>query len=898
MTALIAILFACSGCAGLIFEVLWTRQFSLVLGSTVQSGALVAGTFLFMLGLGARLGSGLSRRGHPLLVYAGLEMVAALTGTAVTWLLPRTTRLPFLLGDSPFMLALGRCLLAFSLLCLPCLAMGASLPVLCSWLKQRDSRFYLANLARLYAVNTLGAVAGVLLADWVLIQRWGLFRTGMGAAALDFLVGLVALLLWRASSRNQVSVEDSAPGRFPGLSRELLLLFGLGICGSLLQVVWTRSLIVFHGTDVRAFSTCLVTYLAGISLGGGLAALAPAGWTRANRLLYACLSLATVAGLTSLVALKWTIQVANPWLATLFTIAPTATCLGAAFPLASEAFHRRWPHDAEVAGVTVLVNTLGSLIGALLTAFVMLPNLGLQFSMICACLLLAVLMGLSALQRGAMIGSAVLLGAGLLLGNLYPSDYLKGLLYPNPAYHWLFWGEDAYGSVGLVEESIPEWNEVHEILLVDGYNMMGGDLLARRYATAIGALPVLLQSNPRNGLVICFGLAHTVSTVLGMDEIESVDCVELSKTVIQATSRLPRCEKAQQDPKMHLKIADGRHHLETTAQRYSLVVAEPPPPHSAGVVNLYSREYYQACRRCLLPGGMVVQWLPVFELSRRDGKVIIRAFSDVFPNCYLIDGGFDGELLLLGTDQPLSIDYANFKARADRVGERLRAAGWDSSDDLLASLIAGPKRLREYCENSPALTDDWPVLQYEQEFRPDYPELFLKDFSNEIPIRFATSAQAEGLERMRAAQRLMRTYLYRARASQTDPDKMPWVSPLLSYEAGRAARRMFPDSAYILRATLTEDGFWRNLRKFCDTPQVNVGSLHNLARIEFLRGDNEQALVRVEQAQKLSPDAFTEAFRIFLLWELNRKPEARQALAQSGPSLTAFDRDYLLQRCR
>ena len=159
----VALLFACSGCAGLIFEVLWTRQFSLVLSSTVQSAALIAGTFLFVLGLGARLGSSLSRRGPGLAVYAALELSAALSGAVVTWLLPRTAEWTARLGDDQLVLVAARCLLAFGLLGIPCLAMGASLPVLCNWLMERNPRLYLSNLSRLYAINTLGAVVGVVL---------------------------------------------------------------------------------------------------------------------------------------------------------------------------------------------------------------------------------------------------------------------------------------------------------------------------------------------------------------------------------------------------------------------------------------------------------------------------------------------------------------------------------------------------------------------------------------------------------------------------------------------------------------------------------------------------------------------------------------------------------------
>jgi spermidine synthase len=883
MILLVALLFACSGCAGLIFEVLWTRQFSLVLGSTVQSAALIAGTFLFLLGLGGRLGSRLSRRGKGLAVYAALEAVAALSGAIVTWLLPQTAQWTAHLGDNQLVLVVARCLLAVGLLGIPCLAMGASLPVLCSWLMERNPHLYLRNLSRLYSINTLGAVAGVLLADWVLIQRWGLFRSGLMAAGLDAFVAIVALLVGRASL--PATPQQSRPERvvFSRFSREFLLLAGLGLAGALLQLVWTRSLILFQGSDLRAFSSCLATYLAGLTVGGALASWMRPAWTAHNRALTGALLGVALASLASFLLLGWSLRAPSPWMATLLTIGPGALAMGAAFPLASEALHRRWADSAEVAGWTVMINTLGSLLGSLLTGFVLLPFLGLQFSMVLSVLVAAVLAGLSASQTWGRLAAATLAAASVVLWVRYPSDYLKTVVYPQPNYRFLFWGEGNYGSVALVEESDAYLEEKRELLMVDGFNMMGSGLQGRRYATAIGALPVLLQPRPEKALVICFGLAHTVTAVLDLEDTRSVDCVELSPTVVEATSRLPRCERALQNPKMHLKIGDGRHHLLTTKERYNLVVAEPPPPQLAGVVNLYSREYYQLCRSRLQPGGMVVQWLPIFQLSQRDGRVIIRAFQDVFPNSYLVEGSFEGQLLLLGTDAPLRINYADFVARASKAQALLTATGWDSPADLLASFLAGPERLREYAGNTPPLTDDWPILQYDEDVSPDYPELVHKDFPAQIPIDFPGPAQQAEFERVREAQKAARTYLYPGGSA----------SPLAGYQAMRRALQVEPDSRYFQQMSLCHDGFRERLRQRCEGPKPTPEAFANLARILYFRGDLTGALTRLEQSARLKSTPFLDGFRTLLYWEMGQQEQARRTFQQGSSRLDPADRKFL-----
>jgi len=886
----VGLLFAFSGCAGLIFEVIWTRQLALVLGSTLQSAALVTGCFLFCLGLGAWLAGRLPSRWQGLRAYAIVELVAAVSGATVTWLLPKTSWLSQSLPESTEALLLARLALAMSLLAVPCLAMGASLPFLCNWLVAQNQQLYLRGLSRLYALNTLGAVCGVWLADWILIRKIGLFQAGLSAAGIDALVGLLALGLARRSSSQPMPEPERAPQKATNW-KPLAILFGLGLCGSLVQVLFTRSIIVFQGSDITAFSTCLLVYLSGLSLGGHLASR---GVARPQFHLHSWLLAACGAVLISFFSLGWCSRLPYESLAVIWTIGPSAVCLGACFPLASQALLKDQQKSGQIAASSVLANTLGSLWGALLSGFVLIPILGMQYTVLVVTNLLA-LLALATVPShslGRSWASVLMLLCQPLLLFTLPTFYLRDILYPDPSYRFIFWGEDGYGSVALVEQPDYYTGEQTTSLMVDGFNMMGDVIGARRYATAIGALPILLQNKPEEALVICFGLAHTASIVVAFSEIKRVDCVELSPIVIRAVSRLERCANVLRNPKMHLKIGDGRHHLLTTKKTYSLVVAEPPPPSHAGVVNLYTREYYQLCAQRLKSDGWVAQWLPIFQLSRRDTRTIIRAFLEVFPEAYLVDGAFYGQMLLVGSRQPLKVNYRNFVQRARAQEAHLKAAGWDSPEQLLSSIVGGPKFLRAYTENSPALTDDWPILLYDRDFNPDYASLILEPHPREFPIEFANAQEKAEFETAERIQQASHFYFYQDAAARTDSQKVAWRSALEVYERGRQALEAQPQSNYLQTAMLCSDFFLQTRAAACDAKPTSELCL-NLARALYLRGQFAAALDRVRQAHTLKPEPFAKAFEILILQQSGQAELAARVLAQESTGLQAHDRDFL-----
>lgn len=891
---LVPLLFLFSGAAGLTFELIWTRQLSLVLGCTVTSVALVSGFFLLGLGLGARWGERLSRSRNLLAVFAALELGVALSGLVVAANLPRAAQFVAVLwswlGGGPLALTLARVFLCGLTLAVPCLCMGASLPVLCSLLNERWGGRFLRSLSWLYAINTVGAVAGVLVCDGWLIPGFGLWKTAQVAAGLDAAVALSAALLSLQPKASQTHGEPALPAQkseFP-LGRLYFACWGLGVAGAWLQVVWTRVLIVFQGSDQRAFSGCLATYLGCLALG---ALLAPrlAG-TRLG--LLQVLRLASLTSLASLACLPWARQISNPWLANLLVIAPTGMCLGLTFPWITQETKKYLGTAADSVARALLLNTMGSLVGALGTALVFIPQLGLQLTYGLAALWLA-LVALILAPRSLVNG---MLCAGLAVTLVAtPVNYLRGLFFPEPGLEFLFSGDDSYGSVALIGEVDPVGKPLLQ-LLVDGFNMMSNDLPTQRYATALAAVPCVWQAHPKRVLVICMGLCHSLNTALRDPQTEEVHCVELSPTVIQALSLLPQGQAALSHPKLKLIVGDGRQHLVSTATRYSVITAEPPPPIRAGSVNLYTRDFYQLCKNRLEPGGMAVQWLPIFQMSRRQTRVIMRAFVEVFPNAYLFEG-CGAQLCLIGCDSPLRLNYAQLKERV-LAHPGLATTGWESPEFFVGGILAGPKALAKYVRNSPALTDDWPILQYSHEPQdPDSAGLLFGDHPNEVELELSSdpAQRAQEEAELRRGKGCLRGLLRFLCQDWVPAHELAAIHPLGPVEREVLARmvlRFYPENRYFRWASLTSLDHQRmlaqKLRLKPDDPEL----LWVQARVQFRLAHAQEALQALEKlGERATPPA--RALQIVLLLELGQLQAAAQKVQAAGDRLDPLDVQFL-----
>ena len=804
---------------------------------------MVTSAFMLGLGLGALNWRRVLGSRPPLRAFFALELGVALVGGGLTLLLPQLAPLfgRYLTGH------LARFVVAWALLLVPCLAMGASLPILVA--SQRKERF-LTTLPAFYGINTLGAALGAYSVDAFLVPQLGVRASGLTAAAGDLLVAL--LTLFCASSGSAEVGEEGESVRPPWPL--CWAAFACGFAGFVAQVAWTRVLVLVNGSDAQAFSLTLATYLVGLALGSLLLLLRRfPGLPVALCLLAACLLLS---GRSLDLAVTVRDLAGARWAASALLILPSTLFLGALFPLIVNQASRRLNGASATASI-YLCNTVGSVTGALLTGYVLLPVLGIQGSLWTAA---------AAVLSAALVLSAFrplvwLCAAGLVALALWRPHSLRESFFEQPDRKILFYGEDQMAAAAVTLDLLGDHRESYN-LSVDGYNMAGDDAGARRY-TFLLALAPLLQHGGDNlkVLVICLGVGNTARAATASALAGRVDCVELSALVIRAFAYFPHARALLDNPKFHLLRNDGRNYLLSTEEKYDVITAEPPPPKHSGVVNLYSQQYYELCRSRLKEGGVVAQWLPVWEMNQRDVKGVIRAFCQVFPYCYLWEGD-RAQLVLTGSDRPYDLDYKRLEQACRKDQAVLLEGGWSAPELVAASLLLGPEQLKAYGQDELPLTDDLPYLQYGPESEPlDLPFFY----GQAAPV---WKGGGSALERGILTARRFRTYTYAGRGG---------------LEKLMLARRIFevyPQDPYYSRMTLTNPEsleYWR----------THQGAA-SMARIYIAQGEFARAL------ELLAPG---DPMRAVALELAGRKAEARAAYEQALKS-DSPERPFLESRLR
>ncbi|SNR81557.1 Predicted spermidine synthase with an N-terminal membrane domain [Pseudomonas segetis] len=723
-----------SGCAALVYQVLWVKQLSLVVG--VEVYAITTGISAFFAGLalgGLIFGRWADRLSRPIRLYAALEVIVAVLGIAATYALSQSAGLFARLEGSIGLLAW---LLPFALVGIPAFFMGGTLPVLVRALSPAEGHLGEAG-GRLYAGNTAGAIAGTLLAAFILIPQLGVTGSAYAAAMLNLLAGGGAWLARRSDQRlPEPAVASPAPRS--NMARLAIVLYCIAGGVALgYEVVWTQSIVPFMSTRAFAFSVVLATYLTGLVLGSALYA------RRADRiadpwglfgLLIAAaglLALLQIAGLGRWLIIAQTqaeflvLQLTGNDLAGMsarFAVAalcvvflPT-TLLGAAFPLALRLAVNS-SHVGRDVGAVVALNTLGGIVGVVLTGFVLVPELGLVRTLVVLAVI-AALIGAVAVLKGAAVGKgmrfAVLtLGLATLIGGaLTPPQRLADLLPGARNGKIVFYKEGRSGTVAVVTQGRAE--RQFNRLYIQGVSNTGDAMPSLRYMRLQALLPLLIhKGQPQSALVIGFGTGITVGAMLRYSDLKKPVVAELLPEVLEAAPLFNGNYNAAENPQLDIRLRDGRRELLRSAERYDLVTLEPPPPSAAGVVNLYSRDFYALAASRLQPGGLVAQWLPLPTQNIEDSRSLVRSFIDVFPHATLWTTELH-EMLLIGSLEPISLSVPDIEQRFERpqIAESLREVGIDTPAALLATWITDRKGLERFAGDAPAVTDDRPRIEY------------------------------------------------------------------------------------------------------------------------------------------------------------------------------------------
>ena len=738
-------LFTLSGASGLIYEVIWARQFGLVFGNTTISTSVVLGAFMAGLAAGSVLaGRVLVKRGNPMYLYAVFEGCIGAYALLLSSLLRGLDALyPLFFTEETSLATLTavRSAIAFILLLIPTTMMGATLPLTTEYAYRMRMQHEDWNAGRLYGANTFGAALGAFAAGFVLVEIMGIHRSVTLAALFNFVVMGIGFYLARRHHAPPASPTQTQPSGVPRSAVPLLALFaasgGLALAG---EVVWTRALTLLLGNSTYAFSAILIVYLVGIALGS---------WTFAGlvrRLADPAFLIPPVivaAGAWHALAIEsipWMYRLHDLLLAdsggsrtgvalatacfgivVLVLMVPPAYLSGALFPLVTRIIGGEEGDQGEPVARAYAWNTVGAIGGSLLGGFV-LAGCFLHFHAIYVLALLFVVLSLYstwaigwarharsavptvAFALGIAAWSAWALGAPDLFidvfkerrGNLEVVRHEPGL----------------QGITSVLVD--PRRPGPSALLLVNGRGMT-----AKVFATkAMAHIPIIVHGKAKETLVVCMGMGTTFRSALTHGG--RVDVVELVPGVVDAFGAFYADAAAVRDnPRGRVIIADGRNFLLLTPKKYDVITVDPPPPiDSAGVTHLYSREFLELMRDHLRPGGIAAHWIPAVHPSNgvRDVqtfRMLVATFLDVFPHAKLLRGARGLGVHLLGSSEPIEIGSADVPKALENPAVRrdVFEYPWEQVDT--ASLLAELPLAREHYSTAPILTDNRPRLEFD-----------------------------------------------------------------------------------------------------------------------------------------------------------------------------------------
>jgi spermidine synthase len=732
--SVLLLVFLLSGASGLIFQVLWQRQLSLVFGVSAYATATVLAAFMAGLAIGGYVAGRIADRVRlPLSWYGVVEILIGLAGLLT---LLAFSALQDVYG--PIYQAVGgsalapiiRFAIAFAVLLVPTALMGASFPLIVrSALGSRDDGGRAIGL--LYAINTFGAVLGTLVAGFYLIGEVGIRGSIAVAASLNLAAGLVALVAGRRLAPPSRDSEGAAPVATtnlacpPTLARLLPLILAVsGFCSLAYEVVWTRLLVLFLETTTYAFTVMLAAFLLGIAIGS--AAVSPF-LRRARNGPLALAGLQALVAVSSLLALQG-LAAMEPFLVWLgfatedgpstaamavlaFTaMFPPALFLGMSFPLAVTLFTAGGRQVGRRLGSLYAANVFGAIFGALAAGFLLVPVLGSNASLI-------LLAGLNVLAAVVTVGAdtwsptrarlSVALASLAVVGMLSalaPRAYSDVLSARFPGEE-IVWSEEGLETTVTITR---DPDDLLKMYLNHHHQANDADWMVH-FHRMLGHLPMLLHPSPRDVLVVGLGGGATAGATTRYEGAH-VTVVELSRSVVRGADWFRDVNYAVTErPNLTMIVDDGRNHLLVTGRTYDVITADAMFPSQAGSTNLYSVEYFRLARRSLRPGGVMLQWVNA-DIPVPEQKLLIRSFTHVFPHVSLwLDGS-----LLVGANHPIdpSLPWVDRTFEQPIAKAALSQVNIRSGGDVRRLYLKDRAALEAYVGDGPLITDDWPRLEY------------------------------------------------------------------------------------------------------------------------------------------------------------------------------------------
>lgn len=739
----ITLMFVLSGFAGLVYEVLYSKQLGSTFGSMAQAAYTVLGTYMGGMAIGAWLGGKIYRRyPHGLALYmlfeAGICVYALISPLLLDVI--HVLYVQFATGSSPtaawlvpLRIALGALLLAP-----PTVLMGASLPVLVEHL--RDQRIASdRSLPLLYGANTIGAAAGALAAGYLIIPTLGLLQTSRLAALMSLLVAWLALrllkqeaarmnlpegfeavreLIARARRRLQETPEAVSAAPPAALGRAALLaLFVAGVVTMVIETNYIHLLAVVAGNSTYAFSLMLGTFLLGLACGSLLLGRLPR--VMAHPGLSTAVGFLLLGGVLVWGGFRWG-ELSDRFLdyqafplprtfgafelvravSCFSAMFPPALLIGAIYPVAM-----RWAAPAGGAreiGIAASLNTVGNIVGVLVGAFLLLPRLGALGAANAAAVLVAIIAPLLVLRSaGTRARLGIVAASAALVLAAYSSpwrlDMTRVANGANVYFQPLGYGEvidsaeSVDGGLTAVSRLVPTSGPPVLTLTTNG-KFQGNDAGEVSAQIGLSLAPVMHTAKRDHALVIGYGTGMS-ARVLKSAGFAQVDIADLSRDVIEMADRHFASVNAgvSQQPGVTTHVVDGRNFLLLQkSASYDLIGMEISSIWFSGAAALYNREFYELARQRLKPGGVMQQWVQLHHMRSEDLIRIIGSMRAAFP--YVWFHVIGGQGMAVGSDSLESgpkPEYMDLIVAEPAMKELLARPGVDV-DALRASLLLDP----------------------------------------------------------------------------------------------------------------------------------------------------------------------------------------------------------------
>ena len=756
------LLFVGSGCAALIYEVVWLQLLQLVIGSSAISLGVLLGTFMGGMCLGSLLlPRYIGNDRHPLRVYAYLEIGIGVFGLLILWGMPLLASAYTSVGTTGIAGLLLRGVAAAICLLPPTLLMGATLPAISRWVKSTPEG--MSWMGFFYGGNIAGGVTGCLLAGFYLLRVHDMGVATYVAVVLNAIVATIALLLARVTpyeaeseavpAKGKASKTVIEPATLPGswAIYTAIGLSGLTALGS--EVLWTRTLSLLFGATTYTFSLILAVFLFGLGIGSSLGA-ALAGRMARPRLalgwcqMLLCAAMAWTSYMLTESLPYWPI---NPSINTttqgiwytfqldfvraIWAMLPAAILWGASFPLALASVAAPAQDPGRVVGSVYAANTLGAIAGAVGGSLLLTIWLGSQrsqqamivVSAISALLALdAALVESDAKKRRFQFASTLLLAAAMA-GAVLLARTVAGVPPILVAYgryaatrvgqtNVIYMGEGWNASVAVTEMSNGVRN-YHNA----GKVQASSEPQDMRLQRMLGHLTTLINT-PKSALVIGCGAGVTAGAVSIDPRLEKLTIAEIEPLVPKVVSTYFGKENFDvvKNPKTRIHIDDARHFLMTTDEKFDSITSDPLDPWVKGAAMLYSREFFEIVKQRLNPGGVVTLFVQLYESSPEAVKSEVATFLEAFPNGMVFGNTNNGQgydMVLFGTVDPPKINLDEIQAKLQRpeyapVAQSLGEIGMYSVVDLFSTFAGNKQQLQPWLNDAIINKDRNLKLQY------------------------------------------------------------------------------------------------------------------------------------------------------------------------------------------